>query len=146
MQVMHAIASSQNILTSGGQAGSIIGGLQQNLLQSPPHMLSPAHPGSATVSNLQGSGGSGSSQSASSSLGGPTADPEKRRLIQQQLVLLLHAHKCQRREQANGGGGGASANPVAQQSCLVPHCQTMKNVLKHMSECHKGKACKGSND
>ncbi|ESN92543.1 hypothetical protein HELRODRAFT_153213, partial [Helobdella robusta] len=64
------------------------------------------------------------------------SDPNKQNLIRQQLVLLLHAHKCQRRDQEM-----LSLNKTLT-PCQMPHCQTMKHVLKHMGECQKGKACK----
>ena len=65
----------------------------------------------------------------------PISDSKKLRLIQQHLVLLLHTQKCLRREQEQ------SSSPAY--PCQLPLCATVKDVLKHMTECPDGKACKG---
>lgn len=49
----------------------------------------------------------------------------RRKAIQEQLLLLIHAHKC--KDQTN--------------SCTIAHCGTMKEVLKHMSTCKRGRNC-----
>ncbi|XP_039255254.2 CREB-binding protein-like isoform X2 [Styela clava] len=96
--------------------------IQQNHIgvgQIQQHTGGPDQMGQMQVKNPNATGASATS-----------ADPEKRRLIQQQLVLLLHAYKCAKKEHS-----GDATN------CALPHCRTMKEVLRHMNVCNQGKSC-----
>ncbi|CAF4651941.1 unnamed protein product, partial [Rotaria sp. Silwood2] len=54
---------------------------------------------------------------------------QKEKSIQKRLILLLHAYKCQRHE------------ITYPNTCIVPYCNTMKNVLQHMIKCDKYRSC-----
>ncbi|CAF4924347.1 unnamed protein product, partial [Rotaria sp. Silwood2] len=54
---------------------------------------------------------------------------QKEKCIQKRLILLLHAHKCQRHEIAYPN------------TCTVPYCSTMKDLLQHMIKCDKYRNC-----
>ena len=61
---------------------------------------------------------------------------QRKQFIQKQLVLLLHAHKCQQRERQSLTMDQSRSNP-----CTLPHCNTMKSVLQHMTKCNDHKTC-----
>ena len=68
----------------------------------------------------------------------------QRRQVIHHLALLLHAHKCLQREQqvtsANNYNGDTHAT-ASQYSCTLPHCDTMRAVLQHMTKCSDFKTC-----
>ncbi len=48
----------------------------------------------------------------------------------------MHAHKCQQREKQTING-----EPTRPNTCTLPHCNTMKTVLQHMTKCNDHKTC-----
>merc|ERR1712223_375569 len=63
------------------------------------------------------------------------SDPKGISLMRQQLYLLLHARKCTKDED--------TYKPLRDKKldCILPHCKTMKVVLKHLTECKTGRGC-----
>ncbi|CAF3868040.1 unnamed protein product [Rotaria sp. Silwood1] len=54
---------------------------------------------------------------------------QKEKYIKKRLILFLHAYKCQRHEIAYPN------------TCTVPYCSTMKDLLQHMIKCDKYRSC-----
>ncbi|CAF1493159.1 unnamed protein product, partial [Rotaria sp. Silwood1] len=63
-------------------------------------------------------------------------DVQRKQFIQKQIVLLLHAQKCQQRENQTINDETTRPN-----TCTLPHCSTMKNVLQHMTKCNDHTTC-----
>ena len=55
--------------------------------------------------------------------------PDKKKMIQNQLIILLHSVKC------------VKSREDSQQSCSIPHCKKMKNVLVHWKNECSGRNC-----
>ena len=72
-------------------------------------------------------------------LSAPSAD--QRRQIMHHLVLLLHAHKCLQRERSAITNSNDNHEGILPNTCSIPHCATMRNVLQHMTKCSDFKNC-----
>eukprot|EP00116_Pleurobrachia_bachei_P003279 sb/3463541/ len=59
-------------------------------------------------------------------------DENNTRSISRQLALLIHAHKCQQ---------SVNSDDPSDPPCGVEYCPRFKNVLAHMIECDRGRAC-----
>lgn len=66
---------------------------------------------------------------------GQSAVVEQQKILQQQLVLLLHAKNCLMHRHK------AKKKEVQKWHCTRLHCQTMRNVLKHLTKCKDKDDC-----
>uniref|UniRef100_A0A1I7TLA5 histone acetyltransferase n=1 Tax=Caenorhabditis tropicalis TaxID=1561998 RepID=A0A1I7TLA5_9PELO len=74
-------------------------------------------------------------------LSNPSAiEPEIRQRVQQHLVFVIHSHTCLKRDQENANRI-SSGQPPRHPPCHLEHCDTFKQLLRHMFECRLGPIC-----
>ncbi|CAF0752695.1 unnamed protein product [Didymodactylos carnosus] len=102
----------------------------QNVMDTATH-LGQVEPNENAVVNPNSNNNNNASNNGITLTSQTHTELQRKQFIQKQLVLLLHAHKCQKREE----------NDKQHTGCNISHCNTMKNVLQHMTQCQNHQTC-----